>query len=145
MELIGAIKRKFPIEAGVSARGPWTKQCLLIETQGQYPKQVYCEDFGDKANLSRFEEGDMVRAQIELSSREHNGRYYTGVSVWRIELHGDTVAAAPEAQPVAEPAPTLPAQRRPTGQPAPPIPAVKAAADAIPFSTDEFGDNDLPF
>ena len=40
MEIIGKVVRLGNLTEGTSARGPWRKQELIIETEEQYPRTV---------------------------------------------------------------------------------------------------------
>lgn len=138
LELECKITRKLPVTQGTSARGPWQKQEFIVEYQdGNYPNQVCMNVWGeDKVNdLNRFNVGDKVRIQFNLSSREFNGRWYNDIRAWRIELAGMTPADAPAA----------PAQPRPAYQAA--APAGFAPVAPAPSIDDMPADSadDLPF
>ena len=48
MEISGKITQLLPEKTGESARGPWRKQEYILETEGQYPKQVCLMAWSDK-------------------------------------------------------------------------------------------------
>lgn len=90
LELTGKILQKLPVQEGTSARGPWSKQEFILETQESYPRKICISVFGsDKVkDLASYEAGDIVKASINIESREYNGRWYTDVRAWRILKEG---------------------------------------------------------
>ena len=133
MELEGRIVRKLSVQSGNSPRGTWSKQEFIFEYQeGNYPSQVCMNVWGeDKVkDLEKYQIGDKVKVSFNLSSREYNGRWYTDVRAWRIEM------AAP-AQTSAAPAYAAPSYSAPA-QPTAPLPT----ADDM---SSPFSDEDLPF
>ena len=96
MEIIGKVVRLGALIEGTSARGPWRKQDLIIETEEQFPNTVCLTCWSNQIDeIQKFAPGQTIKAQIDLSSREFNGKWYTDVRVWRFEPVG--VAAAPAA------------------------------------------------
>jgi len=89
MELIGKLLQLLPVQNGEGRNGTWQKQSFVLETQDQYPKKVCCIVWGDKVNdLQRIAAGDMLKVQFSLESREFNGRWYTDVRAYRVEVMG---------------------------------------------------------
>ncbi len=105
MEIIGKVVRLGNLTEGTSARGPWRKQDLIIETEEQYPRTVCLTCWTNQIDeIQKFAPGQTIKAQIEISSREFNGKWYTDVRVWRFEPVGATAAPAPAAaQPFQQP------------------------------------------
>ena len=86
MEIIGKVVKLGNLMNGTSARGPWQKQELIIETDEQYPKTVCLNCWSDLASeAANLAPGQMVKAQINIESREFNGKWYTDVRVWHFE------------------------------------------------------------
>ena len=85
MELKGKIIEVLEPVTGQGKNGTWKKQEVVIETPGQYPKKVCVEMWGDTINESILQIGTEVTAQIDVESREYNGRWYTVVKAWKIE------------------------------------------------------------
>ena len=134
MEIIGKVVRLGNMVEGTSARGPWRKQDLIIETEEQYPRTVCLTCWTNQIEeIQRFAPGQTIKAQIELSSREFNGKWYTDVRVWRF----DPVGAAAPAQPVQP-------QPQPMMHQTPPPMASAPASDYYPPAGDDSVD-DLPF
>ena len=133
MEIIGKVVRLGNLVEGTSARGPWRKQELIIETEEQYPRTVCLTCWTNQIDeIQKFAPGQTIKAQIEISSREFNGKWYTDVRVWRFDPVGATTA------PVA--APTQPVQQ-PMMHQTPP--AAAPAQDFYPPTEDSV--DDLPF
>lgn len=134
MEIIGKVVRLGNLTEGTSARGPWRKQDLIIETEEQYPRTVCLTCWTNQIDeIQKFAPGQTIKAQIEISSREFNGKWYTDVRVWRFDPVG--VAAAPvaaPAQPVQQP---MMHQTPPVAAPAQDYypPAGEDSVDDLPF------------
>ncbi|MBK9290584.1 MAG: DUF3127 domain-containing protein [Bacteroidetes bacterium] len=106
--------------SGEGRNGTWTKQELIVETLDQYPRKICFVCWGDLADKVReYNQGDLLKLQFSIESREYNGRWYTDVKPFRIDR-------ASEAAP----------------SPAPPSPA--AASTNASFDVDPAAD-DLPF
>ena len=67
-----------PVETGVSKAGSeWKKATALFKTDGQYPKTVALELWGDKiAQAQSFKTGALLNVGVDLASREYNGKWY---------------------------------------------------------------------
>lgn len=104
MEIIGKVVRLGNLVEGTSARGPWRKQELIIETEEQYPRTVCLICWTNQIDeIQKFAPGQTIKAQIEISSREFNGKWYTDVRVWRFDPVRATAAPAVAAQPAQQP------------------------------------------
>ena len=133
MEITGKVVRLGTLTEGTSARGPWRKQELIIETEEQYPKTVCLICWTNQIDeIQKFAPGQTLKAQIEISSREFNGKWYTDVRVWRFDPVGATAPAAAAAQPAPQS----------TMHQTPP-PAAAPATDYFPPTGDSV--DDLPF
>lgn len=95
MEIKGKIIQVLPEERGQGQRGEWRKQTFVLEYGGQYPKKVAFQVWGDKQIPNVGEEATV---QFDVESREHNGRWYTSATAWRIDVQG-----APAPQSAAQP------------------------------------------
>ena len=126
MEIIGKVVQLGTLIEGNSGRGPWKKQELIIETQEQFPKKVCLMCWNERVNdANSLFVGQVIRAQIRIESREYNGKWYTDVTAFRIDID----------QPADQPMPQAMGAQQPQ-QPLPPI-------NEEYFETDN-GD-DLPF
>lgn len=106
MEITGKVTKLLPLQTGEGRNGPWKKQEFIIETPGQYPKQVCISVWGDRIDQFSLSEGEVVTVSIDLESREYKGRWYTDVRAWRIqrdEQEGGDVVPGPPVEPPTEP------------------------------------------
>lgn len=126
MEIEGKIVQILAPQTGTSAKGEWKKQEFIVETQEQYPRKVCVGVFNDKIPLSSFNEGAMVKVYVNVESREFNGKWYTNINGWKIELQGEGAAASAADMP-----------------PPPPVPPSSNAADD--WNSAEDSSDDLPF
>ena len=132
MEITGKVVRLGGLTEGTSAKGPWRKQDLIIETDEQYPKTVCLTCWTNQINeIQGMTPGQLIKAQIDISSREFNGKWYTDVRVWRFD---PVTANAPVAQ---QPAPQVVHQTPP--------PAAPAGGPEDYFGSDSSNGDDLPF
>lgn len=114
MEITGKVVRLGGLTEGTSARGPWRKQDLIIETDEQYPKTVCLTCWTNQIDeIQNMVPGQPIKAQIDISSREFNGKWYTDVRVWRFEQ----VNAAPAPQQAPQAMHTTPPQPAATNTP----------------------------
>jgi len=95
MEITGKIITVFPEQKGTSAKGEWKKQEFLFETQAQYPKKIIMANWNDKLDLN-FDYSKTVKINFDLESREYNGRWFTDVKPWKIEVAGQAPMSNPE-------------------------------------------------
>ena len=127
MEIIGKIIIALPEQSGTSKSGNnWRKREYVLETQEQYPKKVFFNLFGDNVGKYPMNVGDNVRIFFDLNSREFNGRWYTDVTVWKVDKPADFSQMSQPA-----PAPTYtpePPRMQPT-----PAPAINYDDDKLPF------------
>ncbi|GGF48665.1 DUF3127 domain-containing protein [Echinicola rosea] len=97
MEINGKIIQIMPEQSGNGRNGTWRKQDYILETQGQYPKKVCLTVWGDKIDQFGMQQGDTIKAGIEIESREYNSRWYTDVKVWRVDKEGGAPAGGQAA------------------------------------------------
>lgn len=86
MELQGKIIRILPTEVGTRKNGgQWNKQGYIVEYgDDKYPKQVAVYLWDDLATNNPLTLGAEVELDVDLVSREFNGRWYTEVKCWRV-------------------------------------------------------------
>ena len=87
LELTAKLLQKLPVQSGQSAKGAWSRQEFVLETQESYPRKVCASVWGaDKVNeLASIPEGTMIKMSFNLESRQFNERWYTDVRAWRFE------------------------------------------------------------
>jgi len=86
MEIKGTVTHHMAEQFGTSKAGKaWSKGGFVIETTDtQYPKSVALETFGDKVELPGI--GAVVTAHINLESREWNGKWYSNIQCWKVDI-----------------------------------------------------------
>ena len=111
MNIKGKFIRLGNITEGTSARGEWRKQDLIIETTTEkFPKQVCLTCWGDTIDaIATLQDGQYIQAGISIESREFNGKWYTDVRAFNVELISIQPTPAPAPQPTIQeqPAPTF--------------------------------------
>ena len=137
MGIIGKVVRLGNLTEGTSARGPWRKQELIIETEEQYPRTVCLICWTNQIEeIQQFAPGQTIKAQIEISSREFNGKWYTDVRVWRFDPVGATTAAPVAAQTATQQPPQTSSMHQTPPAPAPTteyFPPAEDSVDDLPF------------
>ena len=132
LELTGKIILLLPPQSGSSARGNWNKQEFVIETNDQYPKKICISAWNERANeVGQIPIGTAVKVAVNIESREFNGKWYTDVRMWSIQVE-NAAAIDPENSS------TVYSDMPPQGQNFPP--QIKTA-DFTPSDAGE----DLPF
>lgn len=92
----GIIKSILPIQEGVgrSSGKTWQKQDFVIETIEQYPRLIAVSAFGRVIDQPPKHLGVEVEVDIDIESREHNGRWYSSINARYIK---QTAYAQPPA------------------------------------------------
>lgn len=86
MEFQGKMIQFLGETGGTSKTGkPWKKKEWLLETFGQYPRKVKVQCFNERSDSIIMEPGRDYSLQVDLESREFNGRWYTDVTVYRVD------------------------------------------------------------
>jgi len=155
MEITGTLIKILPETRGESQRGPWVRGGFVIQTDGEYPRQVAFDTFGEDrvAMVQNTPMNTPVVVTFMPESREFNDKWYTNLRCSRIQnyvpgqmppqapVYGWPAAPAAPVTPGVQPAaPQAPAQpTAPVQQAA--APQAEAPAFASPLKPDE----DLPF
>ena len=90
MELKAKIIQVLPLQTGESKNGKWKKQEVVVETDGQVPRKICIQIWGDKINESILKPGNVLNVSFDIESREYNGRWYTDIKAWKTDLVGAT-------------------------------------------------------
>ncbi len=90
MDISGSIKTVLPEQTGTGKNGTWKKQIIIIQTEGQYPKDVCITVWGEKVDKTLLQAGVAIRVYFDLESREFNGKWYTDVKGWKVEAIAGT-------------------------------------------------------
>ena len=109
MQLTAKLAQVLPIESGTGRNGEWKKQPIVVETEGQYPKKICINIWGDKINPNQLVVGNDLTIDFDIESREFNGRWYTDVKAWKVEAAGANSGGAPANYNMPEPPPSAPA------------------------------------
>ncbi len=88
MQLTAKLVQLLPLQTGEGKNGPWKKQDIIVETDGQYPKKVCISIWGDKVNPSILIPGNTLNISFDVESREYNTKWYTDVKAWKVEAVG---------------------------------------------------------
>ena len=117
MEVKGRIIQKLDPVSGTSKAGnQWSKQEYVLETVEHFPRKIFFDFFGERANQYTLNVGDMVNLSFDIESREYQGRWYTSIRGWKAEKIDENAIAA-QPQPGAAPAPAAPAPIAPQDVP----------------------------
>ena len=87
MEITGKITRVFDEVNGISKAGkPWKKREYLLEYQdGQYPRTIMFDFFGERADQFPLEVGQIIKLSFDIDSHEYNGKWFTSIRGWRAD------------------------------------------------------------
>ena len=122
MQITARLYQVLPLQSGMGRNGEWKKQEIVVETDTQYPKKICISIWGDKINESQLQTGNMLTIDFDVESREYNGRWYTDVKAWKVELAGATTPTQAQEMPTEAGFP-----------PPPPPPLPENERDDLPF------------
>lgn len=113
MEVIGRLTKVLELQQGTSkASGKeWQKQSFIIETTEQY-NNVYCFEIFGAEKIETFSQqakiGDNIKVDFNVNTNEWNGKYFTSLSMWKIEVlnNSDAPQTSTQAPPTDTPPPT---------------------------------------
>lgn len=88
MQLTAKLVQLLPLQTGTGKNGQWKKQDIIVETEATYPKKICVSVWGDKIDASGLQPGNLLKIDFDVESREFNGRWYTDVKAWKIEVAG---------------------------------------------------------
>lgn len=147
MEISGRLIKILPEVRGESQRGPWVRGGFVIETDGEYPRQVAFTTFGEDraAMVHSIPLNSPVIVNFTPESREFQERWYTDLRCSRIQNYvpGQMPPAATGYNWPAAAAPSAPAQ--PAAPTMPPAQPAAAPAPQPPFASPLNPEDDLPF
>lgn len=93
-EIRGKLFTTLAAKSGTGSNGQWVIQEFVIETQDQFPKKVCLEAWNDKANMVKsLAPGTEVIVAFNPESREYNGKWYTSLKVWKIDMAGASASS----------------------------------------------------
>lgn len=136
MEITGKIIVALPEATGTSKAGnAWKKREYVLETQETYPKKIFFDFFGERADQYPLTVGQEIKLSFDIDSREYNGRWYVSVRGWKAEPVAATAPQGPVGMP-EQPYGAAPAGYNapmPGAVPPPPAMAASEPADDLPF------------
>lgn len=105
MQLTAKLTAILPEQKVSGKNGTWTKQDIILETDGQYPKNVCISLWGDKYDRNLLKVGSKLTISFDIESREFNGKWYTNLKGWKVEgesagSHSDSLDPGSYAPPV---------------------------------------------
>ena len=86
MEISAKLYKVLPPESIDTKNGPLKKQLFVVETQDQYPKKICFEVLNDKIAFGQISEGTPVKVFFDPESREWQGRWFTSLRAWRMDV-----------------------------------------------------------
>ena len=120
LEITGKVMNVLPTQSGNGKNGEWVKNFFVIQTQGEYPKNVCFSVMGkEKWEKMNIQVGMTYNVSFDVESREWNGKWFNDVQAWKV-----VSISGGQQQPRQAQAPA------PTPQPAP---AGQDNADQLPF------------
>ncbi|WP_209391006.1 DUF3127 domain-containing protein [Chryseobacterium sp. RR2-3-20] len=89
MQISAKLIQILPLQSGTGKNGEWKKQDIIVETSDKYPKKICISFRGDKIPSQPLIVGINLLIDIDIESREYNGRWYTDVKAWKIQVSGE--------------------------------------------------------
>ena len=89
LSISGKVVAILPETSGTSASSgkPWSKRDFVIEEiEGQYPKQVAFTVFNKPEMISELRVDDEVEIGFNVESREYQGKYFSNVTAWKVNI-----------------------------------------------------------
>lgn len=96
MQLSAKLIQILPLQTGTGKNGQWKKQDIIVETETTYPKKICVSVWGDKIDANHLQPGNLLKIDFDVESREYNGRWYTDIKAWKIEVAGSSATAGAE-------------------------------------------------
>ncbi|GEM54285.1 hypothetical protein B0A58_06370 [Flavobacterium branchiophilum NBRC 15030 = ATCC 35035] len=90
MTITAKLVQVLPLQTGIGKNGEWKKQDIIVETDGQYPKKICVSVWGDKINNNQLQIGNVLNLEFDIESREFNGKWYTDLKAWKVEVINST-------------------------------------------------------
>ncbi len=133
LEVEGKLIKKLDVRSGVSASGnSWSSQDFVIEIPGQYPQLAVFNVYGDRVQLSQFNDGEYIKVSFDIRGREYQGKYYNTLNCWKIERPG-VDGQNGGSQPGGTTAPQGGTTTVQPPQPSAPVEQPQSGGDDLPF------------
>jgi len=100
MEQKGKVVAILPLEKGTGKTSgkEWSKQTAVITYGDQYPKNMAFDMFGDR--IKELKVGDTITVKFDVESHEYNGKWYTNINAWAIEVGEQEQVQAVDNNPI---------------------------------------------
>lgn len=120
MKIKETVKKVLPMTSFQSKTSGDTfyQRDLILVTDEQYPKEIALTFKGANCKLlDVINPGDTVEVTFDISSRESNGRYYTTLNAWKLDIiqcvlnnpaPANTMASADDSNPTTTASQPLP-------------------------------------
>lgn len=83
MQFKARVIDRLPMQSGTSRSGnDWSKATLIVESISQYPKKVAISNMKRAPEFNSLTAGTVATFDVEIESREFNGKWYTDVTCW---------------------------------------------------------------
>lgn len=89
MKIEAKLIEKKDIQTGQGKNGEWKKQDIIVETKGEFPKKICLTIWGSRINVEELLIGQEMIYHIDIESREYNGKWYTDVKAWKVEVESN--------------------------------------------------------
>ena len=87
IEIEGILKEIGNTEKGTSKKtgNDWEKTDFVIETIGEYPKNICISDFG-KLKVSEVPIGSEISVKVNIESKQYKDRWFTNISGYGLAI-----------------------------------------------------------
>ena len=87
MEFTAVLVKMTAIETINGQSGEWTQRTVLFQTIGdRYPREIAVTVRNEMCKrVEAYQQGNLLKVQVDASSREHEGRYYTELRAWSMK------------------------------------------------------------
>lgn len=102
----GKLINKLEVTSGVSNAGKeWQKQTIVIEEVNDKYTNLLAIDILNKVvdAMDSIQVGTVIDLDIDVESKEYNGRWYTTNKAWRFTAQAQSTRIAQASQPMASP------------------------------------------
>jgi hypothetical protein len=103
MQITAKLLQLLPLQTGTGKNGQWKKQDIIVETEATYPKKVCISIWGDKIDAGMLQPGNLLKIDFDVESREFNGRWYTDVKAWKVEVASGASTGGSAQRPIDRP------------------------------------------
>lgn len=111
MEIKAKVIGVCDLESGTGKNGEWKRATIIVEyLDGDYPHKVALTNMKNAEAFSKLPIGATGTFDVNINSREYQGRFYTTIDCWRWNMDAATQPAAAQPQQVAQPTPQPAAQ-----------------------------------